>query len=242
MQLKGSKTHANLKAAFAGLRQGDGIKLGAVFGSVAIANGIAGFSPFGTTSPDARVVVKPIAELADGKIDIGVVLNLQALPDLPPMEISYVGAPLQLVAGEDSTALASYLGIKVLAKGVDELEKAQAEQQRLAVEEENLRKEDQVRLTAFYAQKAELRLRLRELKVQSAQRVLDVELAKAEELRLIKEGEAINKQELRQRLRELRVYRKALAEAVPRVTPREKPIVPQETIQVPLVLVPPANP
>jgi hypothetical protein len=193
------------------------------------------------TGPDARVLVKPVAELADGKIDIGVDLYLKALPELPPMEISYVGAPLQLVAGEDLTALASFLGFKVLAKGVDELEKAQAEQQRLAVEEENLRKEDQERLTAFYAQKAELRLRLRELKIQSVQRVLDVELAKAEELRLIREGEAINKSELRQRLRELRVYRKAVAEAVPMVTPREKPVVPQETIQAPPVSASPSK-
>ena len=98
------------------------------------------------------------------------------------------------------------------------------------------------RLTAFYAQKAELRLRLRELKVQSAQRALDVELAKAEEIRLIREGEVINKSELRLRLRELRVYRKAMAEVVPAVTPREKPVAPREAIQVPLIFAPPASP
>jgi hypothetical protein len=159
----------------------------------------------------------------------------KALPELPPMEISYSGMPLQLVAAEDRTALASYLGFKVLEKGVDELEKVQREQERLALEEEELRKEDEARLTAFYAQKAELRLRLRELKVHSAQRILDVELAKAEEIRLIRDGEAINKSELRLRLRELRVYRNAMAEAVPVVTPRDKPVVPPVSIQVPPV-------
>jgi uncharacterized protein involved in outer membrane biogenesis len=237
-----AKDAEGLEAAFTGLHGGDGIQLGAVFGSINIANGIAVFSPFGTTGPDATVLVKPIAELADGKIDIGVVLSLKALPELPPMEISYSGFPAKLFAAEDRTALTSYLGFKVLEQGVDELEKVQAEQQRLLIDEEKLRKEDQERLTAFYAQKAELRLRLRELKVQSAQRVLDVELAKAEELRLIKEGDAINRQELRLRLRELRVYRRASAEAAPLVTPREKPIVPQQAIQVPLILVPPAGP
>ena len=89
------------------------------------------------------------------------------------------------------------------------------------------------RLTAYYAQKAELRLRLRELKVQSAQRMLDVELAKAEEIRLIKEGEVMNKAELRLRLRELRVYRKALAEAIPAITPRDKPVAPP--LEIPVV-------
>ena len=237
-----AKDAGGLQAAFDGLHGGDGIKLGAVFGSLNIANGVAVFSPFGTTSPDARVLVKPVAELADGKIDIGIDLFLKALPELPPMEISYTGAPLQLVAGEDRTALTSYLSFKVLEQGVDELEKAQAEQQRMAVEEEALRKEDQERLTAYYAQKAELRLRLRELKVQSVQRVLDVELAKAEEIRLIREGDVINKAELRLRVRELRVNRKILAEAVPMVTPREKPVVPQQVIQVPFVIVPPVRP
>jgi len=231
-----------LKSAFDGLHGGDGIKFGTVSGSVKIVNGIATFTPFDTSSPDAEVRVKTIAELADGKIDIGVVLSLKALPELPPMEISYTGMPTQLVAAEDRTALASYLGFKVLEKGVDELEKVQKEQERLAFEEEELRKDDEERLTAFYAQKAELRLRLRELKVQSAQRALDVDLAKAEELRLIREGEAINKSELRLRLRELRVYRKVLAEAVPAVTPREKPVAPPEAIQVPLILVPPGSP
>ena len=137
-----AKDAGGLKAAFDGLHSGDGIKLGAVSGSVNIANGVAVFSPFGTTSPDATVLVKPIAELADGKIDIGVVLSLKALPELPPMEISYSGTPSQLVAGEDRTALTSYLGFKVLEKGVDELEKVQTEQERLAIEEEELRKED----------------------------------------------------------------------------------------------------
>ncbi|MGB9140704.1 MAG: hypothetical protein WCB71_00700, partial [Aestuariivirga sp.] len=170
-----------------------------------------------------------------------VVLSLKALPELPPMEISYSGAPAQLVAGEDRTALTSYLSFKVLERGVDELEKAQKEQERLAIEEEALRKQDEGRLTDYYAQKAELRLRLRELKVQGAQRILDVELAKAEEQRLIKDGETINRSELRLRLRELRVYRKVVAEAVPSITPRVKPVAPPEPTQAPLILVPPSS-
>ena len=71
---------------------------------------------------------------------LGVVLSLKALPELPPMEISYSGKPSQLVAGEDRAALTSYLGFKVLEQSVDELEKVQAEQERLAIEEEKLRK------------------------------------------------------------------------------------------------------
>ena len=235
-----AKDAESLELAFAGLRSGDGITLGPVSGSVTIANGVATFTPFGMTGPDAQVLVKPIAELADGKIDLGVVLSLKALPELPPMEISYSGTPSQLVAGEDRTALTSYLGFKVLEQGVDALEKVQEEQERMAIEEEKLRKLDEERLTAFYAQRAELRLRQRELKVHGAQRILDVELAKAEEQRLIRDGDAINKAELRLRQRELRVHRKVLAEAAPAIAPRDKPVTPQpEIIQVPQM---PASP
>ena len=231
-----------LNGAFDGLHDGDGIKLGSIFGSVTATNGVAVFSPFSISRPDAQVLVKTGVELAEGTVDIGLVLSLKALPELPPMEISYSGAPAQLVAGEDRTALTSHLSFKVLERGVDELEKVQKEQERLAIEEEALRKQDEGRLTDYYAQKAELRLRLRELKVQGAQRILDVELAKVEEQRLIKDGETINRLELRLRLRELRVYRKVVAEAAPSVTPQKKPVArPPEPTQVPLILVPPSS-
>lgn len=236
-----AKDASGLEAAFSSLHSGDGITLGPASGILRVANGVATFTPFGATTADARVTVKPVAELADGKIDIGITLYLNALAQMPPMEISYSGSPQQLVAGEDRSALTSYLGFKVLEKSVDELEKVQQEQARIAIEEEKLRKEDEERLVAFYAQKAELRLRLREMKTQSDQRALDVELAKAEEIRRISEGEAINKQELRLRLRELRLFRKQLADAAKAVTPKEKP-VPQPSIQVPFVIVPPARP
>ena len=65
--------------------------------------------------------------------------------------------------------------------------------------------------------------------------VLDVELAKAEEQRLIRDGIAINKEELRLRQRELRVHRKVLAEATPVVAPRNKPVAPQEKVLPPSV-------
>jgi hypothetical protein len=152
------------------------------------------------------------------------------------MEISYSGQPSQLVPGEDRAALTTYLGFKVLERSVDELEKVQAEQERLAIEEEKLRKSDEDRLTAYYAQRAELRLRQRELKVHSAQRILDIELAKVEVQRLIRDGSAINKTELRLRQHELRVHRKVMAAAKPlAVPPPDKPIAPPEKAAPPPV-------
>jgi uncharacterized protein involved in outer membrane biogenesis len=233
-QIVGAKDGEAVRAAFDALHHGDGIKLGSVFGSLTIVDGVATVSPFGVTSADADSQLSPVYDLSTGTMELGVSLKLKALPDLPQMNISYSGEPQQLVVNEDATALSSFLGFKVLSQGVVDLEKLQAEQQRLAIEEEKAHKEDQEKLVAFYAQKAELRLRMRELRVQAEQRVRDAELVKAAQEKLIQEGDAINKLEIKKRLRELKVYRKA--EVVPKPKASLPPIV--KTPAGPVLLVP----
>ncbi len=244
-KVAGVKDARTLNDAFASLRKGNGVAVGAVSGEVKIDGGAATVAPFGASTVDADVLIKPSMELVGGLIEIDVGLDLKASANLPPMEISYAGAPSQLSTREDTTALASFLGFKVLQQGVDDLEKIQAEQQRLAIEEENQRREDQERLEAFYAQRVELRLRMRELRTHANQQVLDAEQAKIEQARLINEGEELNRLELRQRMRELRFFRKLLADATRPAAPvkrKVKPAAPTEFIQVPLILVPPSEP
>jgi hypothetical protein len=72
--------------------------------------------------------------------------------------------------------------------------------------------------------------------------VLDAEQAKIEQARLIKEGEELNRLELRQRMRELRFFRKLLADATRPAAPVKRKVKPAETIQVPVILVPPFEP
>ena len=216
------KDAQSLREAFGALHHGDGIALGNVSGSISIVDGVATLSPFSNRGPDADVLVRPVVELSSGQVDLNIQLQLKAIPNLPAMVISYVGTPLALATNEDVTALTSFLGFKVLEKGVGDLEKLQAEQQRLALEEEKLRKSDEEKLAAYYAQRAELRLRLRELRVQASQRELDNELAAAEQVRIIEEGTVINKLELKQRLRELKAYRKAEA-VIPVARPKPRP-------------------
>ena len=235
----GAKDAKSLNDIFVSLRKGNGVVIGAVSGDLKIDGGVATVAPFGASTVDADVLIKPSMELVDGLIEIDVGLDLKASANLPPMEISYAGPPSQLSSREDTTALASFLGFKVLQQGVDDLEKIQAEQQRLAIEEENQRKSDQERLEAFYAQRVELRLRLRELRTHANQQALDAEQAKIEQARLIKEGEELNRLELRQRMRELRFFRKLLADATRPAAPVKRKVKPAETIQVPVILVPP---
>jgi hypothetical protein len=89
----------------------------------------------------------------------------KAKQGLPAMEIAYAGAPLALARSEDNAALTAALGFEILQQGVDELERLQQEQLRMAAEEEKARQEDEARLQAYYAQRDELRLRQREMKV-----------------------------------------------------------------------------
>jgi hypothetical protein len=77
-------------------------------------------------------------------------------------------------------------------------------------------------------------LRLRELRVQAEQRARDAELAKVAQEKLIQEGDAMNKLEIKKRLRELKMYRKAEIAPKPKV-----PLAPMvKTPTGPVLLVP----
>ncbi len=217
-----AKTAETLRSSLDAIRgPGQGVGFNAVFGSIAFKDGVGTISPFSTATGDAGVIVKPTVDLSEGQIAIVTGLALKALPNLPPMNIAYSGAPDALSSREDSVELSSFLGLKVLSQGVDDLEKVQAEQQRLALEQEKMQKEDERRLADFYAQRAEIRLRQRELRIHAAQRALDKAVTDAALARLVEEGAAINRSEVRQRLRELRFRRQQQLGGI--VTPKDKP-------------------
>lgn len=198
---------AGLNAAFDALRGGRGLAGGDVKGTITVANGVVDFLPITIATPAADAVIKTIAEPAAGLIDISAALSLKAREGLPPMEISYAGPPLELARNEDKGELLSKVGYAIMQKDVAELERMQKEQLRLAAEEEKLREADEERLQAHYAQRDEVQLRRRELKVHAEMRVLE-----AEKLRQQLESERaanaeINRSEIRKRTRELKVHR-----------------------------------
>jgi hypothetical protein len=223
--LASAKDAAGITAAFDALRAGEGLSFGKVSGTITITNGEVGFLPFGLKSAEADVQVKPLAELALGEIDAAITLSLKGRPDLPAMSLSYAGPPAALSRNEDNSELATKLGVTIMQQGIDELERLQQEQKRLAAEEEKQRVLDEERLAAYYAQRDELILRKREIKVHAEMRVLE-----AERLRRQIEAERaanaeMNKSEIRQRQREIRTYRRlARVTAVPQ--PKPKPVQP----------------
>jgi hypothetical protein len=219
-----AKDATGITGAFDSLRGGEGTELGAVSGAITMAEGQVSFAPVTRQDANADIAVKTVAELALGQIDIDIGLSFKLRPDLPPMSVSYAGPPGMLVRGEDNSELSTALGVAIMQQGIDELERLQQEQIRLAAVEEKQRLEDEARLQAHYAQRDELLLRRRELKVHA-----EMQVAAAGRLRRQIEAERaanaeINKAETRQRLRELRVWRRLarLSEAEPEPPPRPK--------------------
>ena len=206
--LAAAKDSTGIAAAFQAMRGGDGLDFGAASGTISLAGGEMTFAPIQHVDGDAGVYVKTLADLAQGEIDMDVGLTLKARPNLPPMSVAYAGPPMALVRSENNSDIATSLGVTIMQEGITELERLQQEQARLAKEEEVQRAEDEAKLQAYYAQRDEILLRKRELKVQAEMQVME-----ADRLRRQIETERaanadINKAEMRQRLRELRTWRK----------------------------------
>ena len=235
--LQSAHDSAGLTAAFDALRGPPGISIGKAIGYINIDGGVVNFQPIAVQTPDADVEIKVIGELALGAIDAAIGLKLKARPGLPPMSIAYAGPPLALARSEDNSEIATSLGVALMQQGVDELERLQKEQQRLAAEEEKQRIEDEAKLQAYYAQRDEVLLRKREIKVHGEMR-----LAEAERLRQKLEAESaanleLNRGEMKQRLREIRIYRRLAklqraSEAEP-APAKPRPAKPQPVVSSP---------
>ena len=165
-----------------------------------------------------------LGELALEALDASVSVRFPGRQGLPGLAIAFAGQPSALVRSEDMAELSTRLGVSIMQQGIDELERLHKEQERLAQEEERLRKEDEERLLAYYAQRDELLLRRREIRIHGQMRAYE-----SERLRLRIEAERaanaeINKDELRQRQRQLRIFRQqAKLERVNIPVPPEKP-------------------
>jgi hypothetical protein len=230
--LADARDAAGIAGVFDALRGGGGTGFGTVSGRISVAEGQVTFDPIARQDASADINVKTVAELALGQIDIEIGLKLKLRDALPPMSIAYAGPPAMLARSEDSSELSTALGVTIMQQGIDELERLQQEQLRLAKQEELQRIEDEARLQAHYAQRDEVLLRRREIKV-----LAEMQVAAADRLRKQIEAERaantdINKTETRQRQRELRIWRRMarLAEN-PGAVPEQKPI--NTAIEVP---------
>lgn len=238
---------AALTGAFDALRGGPGLSFGEVSGAITLKDGEAQFAPLEHRGDHADVTLRTLADLAQGELDIDIGIAFKTREALPPMSIAYAGPPGALSRSETSSELATALGVKIMQEGIVELERLQEEQARLARLEEEQRLADEARLQAYYAQRDELLLRRRELRV-------NAELQAMEAARLRRQIEAeraanaeINKDEIRQRQRELKTWRrlaqsggpvKAAAPSPQKKQPAEGPVILVKPKGAPVIISP----
>ncbi|MEO6607032.1 MAG: hypothetical protein ABIN69_01015, partial [Aestuariivirga sp.] len=122
---------------------------------------------------------------------------------LPGFKVSYQGPVGALSEKDDFKALSDKLGYGFIARDMAELDRVKQEQEKLNAEQAAQQQADQEKFAAYQAQRSELRLRLRELKVHAAQREIDAARYKATVDAAIAAGQVINRAEKRKYLRML---------------------------------------
>ena len=221
--------------SFAALGQG-GTDLGATAGAITIEDGGVTIQPARATTADGDVDVKVSADLGSGLVNIIADMKLKAQANQLALSVSFLGPPDALVRSDDTSEVMSRIGYEIMQRDVAELERLQQEQERMAAEEDKLRIEDEARLAAYYAQRDELILRRRELKLHGEMRLALAE-ALRRELEEARPWQArINVSELRQRKREHEHWRKMARLETERHEAIDEMF---ENFQVPYIVVPP---
>lgn len=160
-----ASTGEELKAAFAALSSGGVLDFGNVNGILRIADGAVTMPSFARSSAIEDTSLQPKIDLADGRLDAALQVKLRTLEEQPQFAVTYSGRPDALARFVDVAALESKLGFKVVERTLKELEKLQAEQQKLFEEEERQRREDEAKLEAYYENRREIQRRLNELRI-----------------------------------------------------------------------------
>ncbi|MCA0434773.1 MAG: AsmA family protein [Proteobacteria bacterium] len=139
--------------------------LGNASGEFKTESGTVSISPLVLRTPNATTTIVTTVDLVAGEMESTATLELPAETGLPPVTIGYQGPPGELLRRASTSALAAKLGHAMLAKDLEELERLRQEQEKLEAAEQAQREADVAKFEAYQAQRTELRLRNRELKV-----------------------------------------------------------------------------
>jgi hypothetical protein len=219
---------AALRAALTALVAGTGLDVADRSGGLSAANGAIGFLPVNLRDEDATISIVPRADLPSGVITLDTTVSFDGAAAPPPLTISHAGAPTALTRTIDAGKTMSEYGLRILRKGVDELERLQREQERQAAEEEAQRRKDAERVADWEAHRQELARRQRELRTFSEMRTLRLQRAADAERQRDAEFEEMNRDELDRRVGALRAYRN-LRRATAALERSETPLFGSET-------------
>ena len=211
-------TPAQLSNALLALERPPGTSLPAQTGAVTIHEGTATTAAITMRNSEENISVLPQLDLLTGDLSIKAAVQSGLRTDLPPVTFTFSGAPQALKLRKGSAALAAKLGYELMSREMERLEKLQQEEQAILQREEQQRLEDQKRFDDYQLQRAELRQRQRELSFQADERKRIAAETEQELRKAIAAGDAINKLELAQRMRET-ATRRRLAEPLPSSQP-----------------------
>jgi uncharacterized protein involved in outer membrane biogenesis len=205
--VKTANSGEELKTAFMALSSEGILDFGSAAGILKIENGTVTMPDFAQASPAADVSLTPKIDLADARLDAAMQVKLKTLDDQPRFGVTYSGHPGALTRFVDIAALESKLGFRVVERTLRELEKLQADQQKMMQEEDLQRHEDEARLEAYNEQRRELQRRLSEVDVHRRMSEAAAAAYKIGLEQAIAGGRAINRQEMQRRVRERQVHR-----------------------------------
>jgi uncharacterized protein involved in outer membrane biogenesis len=196
-----------VSAALSRLESGAGSVVPGTTGPLKIENGVVTLVPIPGNFGDATATLELTADLSLQTLESRLAIALATPANAPPVEVTWAGGFADVNRTVKSGALASLLGYDILARDMAELEKVKEEEERLAREEAQQIERDQERFDAYQEQRAEMRLRQRELRVHTAERKRFAKVTQDRLAALFAEVAPLRKSELAQRNRELVVFR-----------------------------------
>ena len=192
------KAQDEIQNAFAALTGGEGFTLGDPQKlSFTLKDGTATVAPINLETAESVIAITPQADLPNDAFSVQMSLRSKAQPDLPPLGITLTGPVGAMAMRSDAAALSAKLGTTLINKDMEALAKLQQEQDKAAQDAAAQAEADKAKYDAFQAQRSELRLQQRMLKIYAQQRAIDAAHLKAAIDAAVAQGILIDKEEKR---------------------------------------------
>ncbi len=201
--IKEAKSSDEIQKAFADLTSGLGIATQPMKFAFDAKDGSIAFKPVSIETEQLTLSLQPSGDLTNAMMSTAITLSSKLQPDLPEMRVIYEGAPGNMHMRVDAAALASKLGTALINKDMAELDRIAQEQKKAEADAAVQAQADKDKFDAFQAQRMELRLQQRMIKVFTQQRSLDAARAKASLDAAVNYGLSIMKDEKRRLLQQL---------------------------------------
>ena len=192
-----AKSGDEIAKAFAGLNKGTGVNFGPQDLKCDLNDGAAKCEAAKTETVEAALRFTPSVDLAEGTVVGEIALTSKSQSDLPPMRLLLAGTAGAVGERLDTAALSAKFGTALINKDMEELARLQKEQQKADVEAAVQSENDKAKYDAFQAQRSEIKLQQRMIKVFAQQRALDAARYKAGLDAAIAYGQSILKDEKR---------------------------------------------